>query len=327
MKQKRKNKKKKDIIAVVVITIMKKNTVAVVVKKDMSVIVMKKGMNVNVVKSAVAMNMIASVKNNSRHVSLLFFTLTFKTDIYVGLLTLSLKKVDNNENLQLTDGSVVKAKEVYLKLLDSISKSGEPGIIFSNNKNFICDSCAASELNANEGLNLAQVNLSRFYNSKTKKIDYDFLSQSANVLSLALKKIAPNGFISILGYQDLLNQMEINYGSKEALNVLENCLKTIKLQADSNNIRMAISPSGLTSRLLKTTPSIEPFNNPDSTYWDEIETMATAQKYLDGGISKTITLKQHHTIQDIDLIIRHCQSKNIKGISLFPYDKISHTKL
>ena len=238
-----------------------------------------------------------------------------------------LRKADNGENISLTDGSTINAKEIYSKLLDSISKSGEPGIIFSNNKNFICDSCAASELQPNEGLNLAQINLSRFYNSKTKNIDYEFLSQSANVLSSALQKIAPNGFVSILGYQDLLNQMGLNYGSKEALVILENCLKTIKKQTSANNLRMAISPSGLTSRLLKTTPSIEPLNNPSATYWDEIETMAVAQKYLEGGISKTITLKKHHTIQDIDLIIKQCQAKNIKGISLFPYDKISHTKL
>lgn len=229
-----------------------------------------------------------------------------------------LSKVDNNQDLILDDGTKINANEVYFKLLNSMRKSGEPGVIFSSDKDFICDSCAASKLEENEGLNLAQINLAKFYNKKTKNIDYEFLAQSANVLSLALKKIAPNGFISILGYQDLLNQMGLIYGSKEALEVLENMLNVIKKEAQKENLRMCISPSGTTSRILKTTPSIEPKDNIYATYWDEIETMAAAQKYLEGGISKTINLKSKHTIQDIDLIIRACFKQGIKGISVFP---------
>ena len=208
--------------------------------------------------------------------------------------------------------------EIYNKLLNSMLKSGEPGVIFSEDKNFICDSCAATQLKENEGLNLAQINLSRFYNPKTKNVDYAFLSQSANILTIALRRIAPNGYISILGYQDLLNHLNQNYGSNEALITLEKCLKTIKEQATSQEIKMAISPSGTISRILKTTPSIEPTNNPNTTYLDEINTMITAQKYLDGGISKTINLKKHHTTKDIDSIIQLCANSGIKGITVFP---------
>ena len=228
-----------------------------------------------------------------------------------------LLKVDNNEDLILDDGTKISAKKIYLKLLESMNKKGEPGIIFSSDKNYICDCCAASKLNEDEGLNLAQINLSKFYNPKTKDIDYAFLSQSANTLAIALKRIAPNGFISILGYQDLLNKMSISYGPDKALVILEKSLLTIKEQAQANNIRMCISPSGTISRILKTTPSIEPDKNSGATYWDEIETLATAQKYLDGGISKTINLNKTHDIQDIDLIIRTCSQKGIKGVTVF----------
>lgn len=227
-----------------------------------------------------------------------------------------LSKVDRNETLILDNGAKIKAKDLYFRLLNSMQKSGEPGIIFSNNKNFICDSCAAAELKENEGLNLAQINLAKFV-KKDKTVDYAFLSQSANVLSIALKRMAPDGFISILGYQDMLNQMGLNYGSKEALVELEKCLGTIKEQAQVNGVKMCISPSGTTSRILKTTPSIEPDKDKGATYWDEIDTMEVAQKYLEGGISKTFNLKPTHTIEDINLIIRACQAKNIKGISVF----------
>lgn len=229
-----------------------------------------------------------------------------------------LTKVDTNQDLILDDGTKIKASEVYSKLIDSMRKKGEPGIIFSNEKDFICDSCAASQLKENEALNLAQINLSKFYNKESKTFDYAFLSQSANTLTMALRRIAPDGFISILGYQDLLNQMGLNYGSKEALEVLEKALLTIKEQSQIEGIRMCISPSGATSRILKTTPSIEPINNTYATYWDEIDTMAAAQKYLDGGISKTINLKPNHTTQDVDLIIRSCFQQGIKGVTVFP---------
>lgn len=228
-----------------------------------------------------------------------------------------LQKVDNDEDITLDDGTKIPAKKIYMKLLDSMYKSGEPGVIFSNERDFICDSCATAKLQENEGLSLAQINLSKFYNPQAKSLDLNLLSQSVNILALALKNIAPDGFIGILGYQDLLNQMGLNYGSKDAIKVLEDCLKIIKTQGEANGIKTAISPTGTTSRLLKTTPSIEPQNNPNATYWNELDTMAAAQKYLDGGISKTIILKDHHTIFDIDLILRYAKDNNIKGISVF----------
>lgn len=239
-------------------------------------------------------------------------------DLSVVIDSEFLSKVDNEQELVLDDGTKISAKKLYFKLLDSMLKKGEPGIIFSDNKDFICDSCAAAELQKNEGLNLAQINLSKFYNKESKTFDYAFLSQSANILSMTLRRIASNGFISILGYQDLLNQMGLIYGSKEAIELLEKVLATIKAQAEKENIRMCVSPSGTTSRILKTTPALEPTNNAFVTYWDEIDTMAAAQKYLDGGISKTINLKSKHTIQDVDLIVRACAKQNIKGITVFP---------
>ena len=226
--------------------------------------------------------------------------------------------VDKNQNIELSDGTTKSAKEIYFKLLDSMLKSGEPGIIFSNEEDFICDCCAATQLKENEKLTLAQINLAKFYNPNTQKIDYNFLSTSASILASAIKNIDANGYIGIMGYQDLLNYLGINYGSKDALNILENCLGAIKNQAIVNDVKTAISPTGTTARFLKTSPSIEPRNNQNVTYYQELDTLAVAQKYLDGSISKTINLKKKHTIQDIDSIIRYSKENNIKGISVFP---------
>ena len=228
-----------------------------------------------------------------------------------------LTKVDNNKDLILKDGSKVNAKTIYNNLLSSMLKSGEPAIIFSNNENYLCDCCAAAELKENQGLKLAHINLSKFYDKKTNTINYKLLKYSANLLSKGFKNIASDGFIGVLGYQKLLDYLGYNYGEKNANEILENCLKIIKKEVNSNGLKTAISPTGTISRLLKTTPSIEPHKNKSLNYYNEIDTLATAQKYTDGQISKTINLAPESNINDINQIIRYSKQKGIKGISVF----------
>lgn len=228
-----------------------------------------------------------------------------------------LSKVDKNEDITMSDGSKISANIIYHNLLSSMLESGEPAIIFSDDENYLCDCCAAAQLKENQGLNLAQINLSKFYNQKTKSIDYKLLKYAANLLSKGFKNIAPDGFIGILGYQKLLSYMGYNYGEKKANEILENCLKIIKKEVNSNGLKTAISPTGTISRLLKTTPSIEPNKNQPMNYYLEIDTLATAQKYIDAQISKTVNLRPESDIQDIDQIIRYSKQKGIKGISVF----------
>lgn len=226
-----------------------------------------------------------------------------------------LNKVDNNENITLSDGSYLPARKIYHSLLLSMEKKGEPAIIFSDDINYNTDCCAVSELKTNEGLSVAHINLSKFF--ENGKINYTKLSLSTEILSKALLKTDKNAYIGILGYQALLDKLKLNYGENEANNVLENCMKVIRKQAKKQNIKLALSPTGTISKFLNTTPSIEPKNNIGLSYYKEIDTMACAQKYLDGNISKTIILKQNHDFQDIDCIIRYCFKKGIKEISVF----------
>ncbi|MBQ8847390.1 MAG: hypothetical protein IJ003_00420 [Candidatus Gastranaerophilales bacterium] len=229
-----------------------------------------------------------------------------------------LEKVDNNEDVILDNGQKIKAREIYLKLITSMQKKGEPGVIFSNKKDYNCDCCAASELNENEKLVLGHINLAKFYDTKTEKIDYAKLQKCADILSKAMSNIDENSRIGILGYATLLDKMDIQYGSKEAIKLLDKVLSIIKAKVKANNLKMAISPTGTISRFLMVSPALEPINNEKITYYQELDTMICAQKYLDGNISKTILLKNYHTKEDIDCIIRYCAKNNIKGISVFP---------
>lgn len=208
-------------------------------------------------------------------------------------------------------------KKIYDELLNSILNSGEPGIIFSNDKNYLCDCCAASKLNPNEALILGHINLSKFYNNG--KIDYDDLKIASEVLSKGMLNIDKNARIGILGYQDLLNKMNLNYGSGDALLVLDNCLKIISKIVKENNLKSAISPTGTISRFLKTTPSIEPDKRADNAvdYNKIIKTLSISQKYIEGNISNTIQLKNDATIDDVDEIIKLSKQNNLKAITMF----------
>jgi len=226
-----------------------------------------------------------------------------------------LSLVDTNQNLKMRDGTEKSAKEIYQALINSMAKSGEPGVVFSNNPDYICDCCNATELKDGQYMTIAQINLSKFYNPKTNRCDCDYLKHVSSILEHAVKNIDKDGFIGILGYQELLDKIGLKYGSKEANQVLEDCLAIIKM----SGCKMALSPTGTTSRILKTTPSIEPSKNNTLTYKQEIDTMARAQKYLEGGISKTINLKKGTSTKDIDEIIRYSKKKNLKGITVFPF--------
>ena len=227
-----------------------------------------------------------------------------------------LKKADGNEYITTTNGINISAKEIYLTLINSMLKKGEPGIIFSNNKDYICDCCAAAPLKANEGLTLAHINLSKFYNFNDG-IDYKKLEKAASLISKAMSKLDNNGYIGILGYQELLNLFKLNYGSIQANELLENVLKTIKKEVQKNNIKMTISPTGTTSRILNTTPAIEPLAKNKTDYTKKLMVLQTAQKYLDGNISTTIRLDKNASPKDIDTIIRKAKEYNLKGITVF----------
>ena len=198
---------------------------------------------------------------------------------------------------------------VYEELLKSMLKTGEPGVIFSNDKNYITDPCGVAPLKREEGLTLGFINMSKFYNKEDETIDYNLLKKSASLLDEALAKLNSDHYISVLGYQDLLDKMGLEYGSKEALAALNSFLSAIC------EYNLAISPSSTTSRILKTTPNIQPKENTD---WTKVlKTLSVAQKYMRGNISNTIHLDKNATIKDVDAILTLAHRSGMKGLTVF----------
>ncbi len=241
-----------------------------------------------------------SLKNNANYSDWCF-------DLSVVLSDSFFEKLEKNEDIVLKDGNKIKAEKIYSNLISSINKKGEPGIIFSNKPDYVCDCCAAKELKSSENLTLGQINVSKFYN---QEFDFEALKKSASILNSSLKILDNNASIGILGYQDLLNKAEIEYGSEQALILLENILKTIK----SQNASIALSPTGSTSQILKTTPSIE---TDLIDYKKQLKTLETAQKQIDGQISNTIKINQNEGEKEIDEIIKTAKQTGLKAITIF----------
>ncbi len=239
-----------------------------------------------------------------------------------------LKLVDNDSLITLSNGEKIKARTVYKTLLNSMLKKGEPGIVFSQSKDYLCDCCAAAQLKAGETLTLGQINLSKFTintSKSDKTLNFAELKEASKILNEAMKKLDNNSYISILGYCEMLNKMNLNYGSKESIELLGKIIDAIQAdnKTEKNKIKIAISPSGTISRFLKTSASIEPDKNfgakfDSFTYFDEIDTISIVQNKIKGQISKTILLQKNASTDDIDNIIRYSKQKGLKGICVFP---------
>ncbi len=223
--------------------------------------------------------------------------------------------VDDNfiEKLKNKDENTLK---IYNTLLNSMKLKGEPGVIFSNDKNYICDCCAAKKLKENETLKTASINLSNMF--KNGKADYFKLSKCANILAISMKKISSDASIGVFGYADLLKKLNLDYGSAGALEVLKNCLQIIKNACDKEKMSLAITPTTTPSIMFKATNGIEEDRKDRTSIDAKLKTLKTAYEYIskDGRISTTIKL-QNPSTDDIDSIFKYAYKNNIKAFSVF----------
>lgn len=238
-------------------------------------------------------------------------------DLSVILPSDFINKVDNNKDIILENGEKLNSRVLYKTLLNSMLKKGEPGIIFSEDKSYICDPCGAKKLSKNEKFIISHINLSKFYDDKNNSVDKLKLQSAAGILSKAMKNISNNSCIGVAGFGELLKKLGINYSDKKSLSVLSDCLKTIKTEVNKNGIKTAISPTGTVSKYLNTTAGIQPENYNNISYMTQLEVLSVAQKYTDCNISNTVILDNNADKSDVDKIIRYAAKNGLKGITVF----------
>ena len=191
-------------------------------------------------------------------------------NISVAVTDEFMKKVEKREDYELINPRTKKfvkklnAKEVFDKIIEMAWKSGEPGIIFIDEINKhnptphvgiieATNPCGEQPLLPYESCNLGSINLSKFV--KNREIDWKKLKdivwkavhfldnvidmnkypiKQIEKMTLANRKIG----LGVMGFADLLIQMDIPYDSKEALEVAEKIMSFIQKEGRKASIEL-----------------------------------------------------------------------------------------
>jgi ribonucleoside-diphosphate reductase alpha chain len=236
-------------------------------------------------------------------------------NISVGITDKFMKALKSGSDYELINPRTKKtvkkipAKSVFHLIVENAWSNGEPGIVFLDTMNKAnptpkigefesTNPCGEVPLLPYESCNLGSINLSRFV--KDKKIDWTRLKDTIrnavhfldNVIDMnkyplkeveqivkANRKIG----LGVMGFADMLIQLDIEYGTNESLALAENLMKHIRDEAREESKNLAkkrgafknhkksiyklklrnatltsIAPTGTISTIASCSPSIEP---------------------------------------------------------------------
>lgn len=293
-------------------------------------------------------------------------------NISVGVYDNFMEAVLNNSDFELRHPSsrkvVKKIKAVYLwnLIIQNAWTSGDPGLIFldSINRsnptptigNMNCTNpCGEVPLLAYEACNLGSIDVSKFVKEKSKKINWKELEETIHIAIRFLDNVIDlNNYIlpeiktvvmgnrkiglGIMGWANLLIQLEIPYASNKAIKLADELMKFISKTSNSasadlakkrgvfknweksmyypskplrNATRTSIAPTGTISIIADTSSSIEP---------------------LFALVIRRENVLNNETLFEInDLFVRHLKSKQLysKKImkSVEEYGTLEYTRL
>jgi ribonucleoside-diphosphate reductase alpha chain len=238
-------------------------------------------------------------------------------NISVGVTDPFMKTLEQNKEWNLIHPNTkrvvktVSAKKIWDEITEHAWRSGDPGLVFLdtiNEKNPTpalgriesTNPCGEVPLLPYESCNLGSINLSRLVNEKT--IDWNLLEK---IISIAIRfldnVIEVNQYIipeikkmvtgnrkiglGVMGWAEMLIQLEIPYDSEEAVSLAEKLMQFIEQKSKETSIELAkyrgsfnnweksiycpgmpirnathtsIAPTGTISIIADTSPSIEP---------------------------------------------------------------------
>ncbi len=240
-------------------------------------------------------------------------------NISVGVTNDFMKAVEENSQWELKNVNskktvkIVSAKALWDKIIYNAWKTGDPGVIFLDTINqtnptpevgsIMCTNpCGEVPLLPYEACNLGSIDVAKFYDVKTKKFDWIFFQETIkNSIRFLDNVIDMNHYIipeiktvvkgnrkiglGIMGWADLLIEMEVPYDSSEALKFAEQLMQFMRDESDNaseelakvrgvfenwknsiyapdrlmrNATRTSIAPTGTISIIAGTSSSIEP---------------------------------------------------------------------
>ena len=286
----------------------------------------------------------------------------------------------NNKNLYNFNISVGinESKDINLypndDLLDLMSqnawKNGDPGLVFLDRiqlkesehlgKIKTLVPCGEQGMYDNEVCTLGSMNLnsSDFWinNNLNEKMFIDSIRLAVRFLDNVVDKMQINDELlveqlyntrriglGVMGYADILNRLNIKYGSKQSLQLIDYIGNLYQQTAHETSTELAvekgiypvfknegikrrhititcIAPTGGISLLTSNKGfGIEPFFHEANnlTLEDHIITQSTWQKYVDNCISKTINLPYKSTPSDIKNVWIQARNHNLKSVTVY----------
>jgi len=162
---------------------------------------------------------------------------------------------------------LVKAREIFDKIIDCAWRSGEPGIVFLDRINRSnptphlgeiesTNPCGEQPLLPYESCNLGSINLGKFYNHDNGKIDYErlakivakavhFLDNVIDINKYPLPEIKKNTLLTrkiglgVMGFADLLIKLKVAYNSKAAIDIAKDLMSFIDMESKKASAELA----------------------------------------------------------------------------------------
>lgn len=171
-----------------------------------------------------------------------------------------IRKINRDRNFNLTsiENTKMTAKELFMQIVDSAWKTGEPGCVFLDTVNETnplpglgrieaCNPCGEQFLHDGDVCNLGSINLEKFVSSD-RKIDFDELCRVTklavrlldNVIDVSefpverVNKTARNNRrigLGIMGFADMLYRLRIPYNSTQGRDTARQVMSCIRKSA------------------------------------------------------------------------------------------------
>jgi adenosylcobalamin-dependent ribonucleoside-diphosphate reductase len=193
-------------------------------------------------------------------------------NISIGVTDKFMAAVESDSDFELIDPRTkeivrtVKAREIWDAIVEGAWQNGEPGVLFLDHPQWnplpglgpieATNPCGEQALHGYDSCNLGSINVGHFYDARAKDVDWERLAQAtalairfldnvidANLYPLdEIRDMVTNNRrvgLGIMGYADLLIQMEVAYGSSEAIAFAEKLMKFMQQRAEETSELLA----------------------------------------------------------------------------------------
>jgi ribonucleoside-diphosphate reductase alpha chain len=193
-------------------------------------------------------------------------------NISVGVTDAFMKAVEDDADFDLVHpktkavARTVRAREIWDAIIDGAWQNGEPGVLFLDHPQWnplpglgpihATNPCGEQALHGYDSCNLGSINVGQFYNAAARDVDWERLAQTvalairfldnvidANIYPLdeisAMVKGNRRVGLGIMGFAELLIQLQTPYGSPEAVAFAEKLMKFMQQRAEETSEQLA----------------------------------------------------------------------------------------